>query len=134
MLRLQLVVQLMAPGMLVRGECRPIEPIATKRIDRDVGGERRTQNAVVDAAAGRRFDEPCRVANGHHAVADGALDGAEGKDFLPRRRVFGADAQRAAHAIDHPPVAADRIAYRHNTDADMQTVRPRHWYRPGETP
>ena len=57
-LRAQLGVEMLAPATLVRGERLSPEIALRERIGQHIRGQRRAQQAVVDATAGRRFDQP----------------------------------------------------------------------------
>ena len=100
----------------------------------------RAQNAVVNPAAGRRLDEPGRVADDERPIGVGAVDGAERQELLPRRLgVVASMPQRPRHPIDHARRSRPSGSRaRHHADADVacrlgRTTGTAHANPPGAT-
>src|SRR5207244_4188437 len=89
--------------------------------------------AVINAAAGCRFDETGGIAERQHAVAVGSLDGSKRQDLLPRlphiRWTDSPSRRQPRHDVAKMPAGA---ALAHDADADVRTLAL-HGNRPRET-
>ena len=86
----------------------------------------------MNAAPGRWLDQAGRIADRKQAVGIGAVDRAQGQNLEARRKLAVRDAPAVAHALEHPAVAARRIARGHDADAHEEPFRPHDGHGPGK--
>src|SRR5262245_39607719 len=137
-LRREFFAQQLAPTFLVNRQRGRRQIIILQRVSQNITRKTAAQEAVINAAARRRLDEACRVADGEKPSAKGTLNRRQGQDFGARRQAAvearaGSRAPARPDAGEEPVEMSTSIAFAHEADARKGSIATTYRHDPGKS-